>query len=45
MQKYTFFPTWKKNMMLDVQKDWLTPTQSLDFVPEWYGPGYGMDKD
>lgn len=29
-------------MMLDVQKDWLTPKQSLDFVPEWYGPGYGM---
>ena len=31
-------------MMLDVQKDWLTPTQSLDFVPEWYGSGYGMHK-
>lgn len=31
-------------MMLDVQKVWLTPTQSLDFVPEWYGPGYGMHK-
>ncbi len=30
--------------MLDVQKVWLTPTQSLDFVPEWYGPGYGMHK-
>lgn len=29
-------------MMLDVQKDWLTPKQSLDFVPERYGPGYGM---
>ena len=29
----------KKNMMLDVQKDWLTPTQSLDFVPKWYGSG------
>lgn len=31
-------------MMLDVQKDWLTQKQSLDFVPEWYGPGYGMHK-